>query len=172
MERLVKAGDRTTTGGCVMRGTSTQYEDGQALCRDGDMATCGNCKGAYPIYGTARTWLDEGKPMVLDLDHVGCPCRKNRVLASGRMSLFYGMDRDVSVTAVSTPNPPAAPAFDERFVLRDQTTGEPLLGVAYRLVSSRTGAVLASGVTDSEGATVRLITDAATGLKLEIAEDQ
>ncbi|MEX3933210.1 PAAR domain-containing protein [Paraburkholderia phymatum] len=169
MERLVKAGDRTTTGGRVMSGTSSQYEEGEALCCDGDMATCGNCKGVYPIFGTARTWLDEGRSMVLDLDQVGCPCRKNRVLASGGMSMFYSKDRNVSVTPVSTPNPAAAPAYDEQFVLRDPATGEPLQGVAYRIVS-RTGAVLASGVTDSKGATARVTTNGADALKFELSE--
>ncbi|SIT46933.1 conserved hypothetical protein [Paraburkholderia piptadeniae] len=170
MERLVKAGDRTTTGGRVMSGTSSQYEDGEALCCDGDMATCGNCKGVYPIFGTARTWLDEGRSMVLDLDHVGCPCRKNRVLASGRMSMFYSTGHNASVMPVSTPNPAAAPACDEQFVLRDSITSEPLQGVAYRIVS-RTEAVLASGVTDSNGATVRVATDTAASLSLEVTEN-
>jgi len=63
--RLVAKGDMTTTKGRVMGGSSTWYADnGQALALYHDLATCGNCKGLFPILGSARDWMENGKPMV------------------------------------------------------------------------------------------------------------
>ncbi|MGZ2746994.1 PAAR domain-containing protein [Burkholderia stagnalis] len=68
-ERLVVKGCRTTTGGYVVSGSSTQYDEhGNTMARDGDQATCGNCKGLFQIRGSANTWLDGGKAMVKDGD--------------------------------------------------------------------------------------------------------
>ncbi|WP_431819355.1 PAAR domain-containing protein [Burkholderia sp. F1] len=85
-EQLVVKGDRTTTGGNVMSRSSTQFdEQGRRLARDGDEATCGNCKELFPIRGGADTWLDDGKAMVKDWGWVLCPCRAfHDVLLFGR----------------------------------------------------------------------------------------
>ncbi|WP_415867951.1 PAAR domain-containing protein [Burkholderia ubonensis] len=75
-EQLVVKGDRTTTGGNVMGGSSIQFdEQGRRLARDRDEARCGNCKGLFPIHGGADTWLDDGKAMFKDWGWVLCPRR-------------------------------------------------------------------------------------------------
>lgn len=90
MTRLALKEDHTSTGGRVLGGSSNFYaEDGRPLALDGDKATCGNCKGLWPILGSAHDWMDEGRSMVKDLDPVHCPCGKNRVFASGSSPFDY-----------------------------------------------------------------------------------
>lgn len=90
MPRLALKEDHTTTGGRVLGGSSDFYaEDGRPFALDGDKATCGNCKGLWPILGSAHDWMDKDCSMVKDLDPVHCPCGKNRVFASGSSPFDY-----------------------------------------------------------------------------------
>ncbi|WP_109482905.1 PAAR domain-containing protein [Paraburkholderia sp. C35] len=111
--RLVAKGDMTTTRGRVMEGSSTWYADnGQTLARYHDLATCGNCKGLFPILGTARDWMDDGRPLVKHMDRVLCPCRNNRVVASGSSPFVYTSESKAA-TAQSVSSRPIT-AFDEQ----------------------------------------------------------
>jgi hypothetical protein len=89
---LVAKGAHTSTGGRVLSGSSTQYDDeGRSLAVDLDYATCGTCGvGPFRIYGSVSDWTDEGRNMVKDLDPVNCPCGKNRVFAEYRIFDRYG----------------------------------------------------------------------------------
>ena len=66
--------------------------------RKGNRATCGTCKGAWGIYGTASNWMDDGFPMVKDRDHVLCPCGKTVVFAYGGSNAFYSESREKATT--------------------------------------------------------------------------
>ena len=83
-DRLVADGDRTTTGGEVIGRSDFYNEQGRMYARKENHATCGNCKGGWPIYGTASNWMDDGSPYVKDLDRVLCPCGRNFVLPQVR----------------------------------------------------------------------------------------
>ncbi|KVN34595.1 hypothetical protein WJ63_03465 [Burkholderia pyrrocinia] len=115
-DRLVAKGALTTTGGRVVSGTSTQYDErGQTLARDGDRATCGNCKGVFSIHGSALAWLDDGKPMVKDGDWVICPCRQNRVIAPGSSTFYYSEGGAKAATTTSPASvSDSAQSFDEQ----------------------------------------------------------
>ncbi|WP_415913632.1 PAAR domain-containing protein [Paraburkholderia sp. J63] len=78
-DRLVADGDRTSTGGVVFAYSDFLNEEGNAYARKENKATCGNCQGAWPIYGTASDWMDDGEPYVKDGDRALCPCGKNFV---------------------------------------------------------------------------------------------
>ncbi|PCE23450.1 hypothetical protein BWP39_27615 [Paraburkholderia acidicola] len=90
MDRLVVKGDRTSTGGWVIGASSMMFDGSKQVATKGDHATCGKCKGSFPIHGTANTWLDGGTPMVKDRDRVLCPCGHNCVLASSATTSFIG----------------------------------------------------------------------------------
>ncbi|RFU45341.1 PAAR domain-containing protein [Paraburkholderia sp. DHOC27] len=79
-------GDRTSTRGQVLSGSSTQYvEEGRPLAVDLDWASRGECRdGPWRILGSVTDWTDEGRKMGKDLDLVACACRKNFVLAGRR----------------------------------------------------------------------------------------
>ncbi|WP_071767740.1 PAAR domain-containing protein [Burkholderia ubonensis] len=174
-EQLVVKGAPTTTGGCVVGGSSTQFdEQGQPFARDGDEATCGNCKGLFPIRGGADTWLDDGKAMVKDWDWVLCPCRRNRVRATPSTTFFYseggraqtetqiGLPRNVSLLPIDE-------AFDELFHLVDVNTGRPLANIRYRIATATGGSF--TGVTDADGHTQRIVTAGREALNIEIHVD-
>lgn len=161
LDRLVADGDRTTTGGEVI-GRSNQYnEAGKMYARKENHATCGNCKGGWPICGTAGDWMDDGYPMVKDLDWVMCPCGKNRVLAAGSSNAFYSESKGEAATVP----PPKALAYDQQYRLMGGD-GQPLANVRYRIVTND-GQVL-SGATNSAGQTERIITQGSSGLQLQL----
>lgn len=168
--RLVAKGDLTTTQGRVLGGSSSWYaSDGRTLARRHDLATCGICKGAFPILGTADTWLDGGLPTVKHLDRVLCPCGKNRVLSGNWEFLFTGGGAPSSdgVTKASfVSGPLATPIFDEGFQLTDADTGLPLPNQAYRLISE--SGVVIEGATDDSGRTQRIRTERAEHFTLQV----
>ncbi|MGU7774935.1 PAAR domain-containing protein [Burkholderia sp. MR1-5-21] len=165
-------GDRTTTGGYVMGGSSTQFdEQGRRFAVYHDEATCGTCKGLFPIFGTADTWLDDGKAMVKHMDLVLCPCRSNHVLANPSTTFFYsdegGARGDMQVglpqNVSSLPNDEV---FDERFQFVDTNTARPLANIRYRIRTATGGSF--TGVTDADGLTQRIVTMSREELDIEI----
>lgn len=160
-DRLVADGDRTSTGGEVFGYSDFFNEQGKAYARKENKATCGSCKGAWPIYGTASDWMDGGDAYVKDGDRVLCPCGKNIVFASPSSSVSYSESKG---DATATPTP-QAPNYNQQYTLKD-SDGRALANVRYRV---RSGArVLSSGVTDSRGRTERINTEAAQRVILEI----
>ncbi|SAL38072.1 PAAR repeat-containing protein [Caballeronia peredens] len=152
-DRLVAKGDWTTTRGRVLGGSSSFYaENGQTLTRRTDLATCGKCKGAFPIYGTADTILDEGQPLVRHMDRVLCPCRQNFVL-SGHPE-FLIREGDARSTSDSLANEQtAAPGnndvkYTSWFYVRDSVTGAPLLDQSFIVYVD---GIKQLGKTDSNG---------------------
>ncbi|QGZ62213.1 PAAR domain-containing protein [Paraburkholderia acidisoli] len=160
-ERLVADGDRTSTGGVVFGDSDFFNEEGKAYARKENKATCGNCKGLWAIYGTADNWTDVGEPYVKDGDRVLCPCGKNFVSAAFSSDAWYSDDKG---NAKDSPAPQAL-IYDQHYTLRD-SDGQPIANLAYRMQIG--GEVVASGVTDSEGRTVRISTEAARRVELEI----
>lgn len=129
----VRDGDRTTTGGIVI-GTSTRIADHwKKVALDGDVATCGNCKGTHRIFGTGKGISDMGRNVVVDGDSVLCPCGKNRVLVGSNPGYFLNSDDGSasasSVSIASTSNESAVlRTYDRHFQLLDQDGG-PVAGV-------------------------------------------
>ncbi|WP_233886685.1 PAAR domain-containing protein [Paraburkholderia flagellata] len=97
-DRLVADYDRTTTGGVLIGRSNYFNEEGKMYARKESHATCGNCKGGWPIYGTTGDWMDEGFPLAKDMDGVLCPCGKNFVLAAGNSNAFYSESKDKAQT--------------------------------------------------------------------------
>lgn len=58
--------------------------------------------------------------------------------------------------------------YNEAFKVRNEETGESLAGVHYRIEGPE--GVLASGITDAEGQTVRVHTSKPTEIKLIIVD--
>ncbi|WP_175991760.1 PAAR domain-containing protein [Burkholderia stagnalis] len=174
-EQLVVKGSRTTTGGYVMSGSSAQYDEhGNTMARDGDQATCGNCKGVFSIHGSANAWLDGGKAMVKDWDWVLCPCRQNRVRASPSTTFYYstggGGQATTQTAKQSVVESVPAAVHDEQFALHDADSGQPLANIHYRIRTS-SGRIF-NGVTDATGHTQRITTTDAESLYLHIVRNE
>lgn len=154
-DRLVADGDCTTTGGAVIGRSDFYNEEGKMYARKENKATCGNCKGAWPIHGTANNWMDNGLPYVKHMDRVLCPCENNFVLASGSSNSGYS-DGKEKVQMEKPIMPPDTGVYDEQFILTD-ATGNALADTWYT-VRLPSGGFL-HGVTDSSGKTERCRTD-------------
>jgi uncharacterized Zn-binding protein involved in type VI secretion len=169
---LVRHGDRTTTGGVVIALSSTMFDDGKHIALHGDEATCGNCKGAFKIFGTGDGVSENNRVAVVHGDKVLCPCGKNRVIAGGDAGCWMTREsgqtraRGSAVQAGALAVRPESARYDEQFTLTDHA-GQLLGGVRYRVRSGST--IIASGVTDSQGRTRRISTDDPQRLSLEVA---
>lgn len=149
---LVRHGDRTTTRGFVMAFSSTIHDDGKKIALSGDKATCGNCKGAYPIYGTAEGVSEGGRVAVVHGDKVLCPCGSNRVIADSDAGCHLERQSEASLasrancgSAVAVPSTNAN--FDEQ--VRSITARAVLNGYPY-FIETGDGRSF-SGRTDANG---------------------
>jgi uncharacterized Zn-binding protein involved in type VI secretion len=112
-------GDSTTTRGVVIARSSTIFDESRHVALHGDRATCGNCKGSYPIYGSGEGMSEQGRKVVVEGDLVMCPCGENRVLRGSNPGIFLHSDSDTSDTTKSgsahvADSLSSATAFDEQ----------------------------------------------------------
>jgi uncharacterized Zn-binding protein involved in type VI secretion len=165
---VVKFGDPTTTGGKVLALRANIHDNGKKLALDGEHATCGNCKGSWPMFGTGDKMRDHGTPVVIHGDHVLCPCGKNRVIASEDARCFVHKHSGASNTTTQTDSarkPAHAAQYDEQFTLLDEAR-RPLANVRYRIVAG--GKLLITGTTNANGKTERVATHRASTLTLQL----
>jgi uncharacterized Zn-binding protein involved in type VI secretion len=130
-DRLAAKGDATTTGGHILNGSSTFYnEKGQPFALKYDLATCGKCDGTFPIYGTVNDCYENGKPMVKHRDPVMCPCGNNYVFASLASTVFI-MSGGASTTVAPSASPVNAATHWITFSLNDLGNHEGLECIAH-----------------------------------------
>ena len=135
MERLALKDDWTSTGGRVIGGSSNWFaEGGRPFALADDKASCGNCKGAWPIAGNVQDCMDNGRAMVKDLARVFCPCGKNFVYASGNSPFFWSGGGGRETTQAIT-SPQTDDEFEHYFEIVDAMSGAPIEGMAYTLIS-------------------------------------
>lgn len=164
----VRNGDTTTTGGKAIALTAGLYDNGKRLALDGEHATCGNCKGSWPIVGTGYRMSYQGTPVAIDDDEVLCPCGKNRLIAGQNAQCFVVKetgDAGAATTSDSIRTPPQTARYDEQFTLRDEAQ-RPLANVRYRIVVD--GERLISGTTNAKGQTGRVVSSRAANLKFQV----
>jgi hypothetical protein len=136
MGRLALKEDLTSTGGRVLGGSSSWFaEDGRPFALAEDKATCGNCKGLWPIIGSARDCMEDGRAMVKDLDPVHCPCRQNFIYASGNSPFLWSEGGGTTeIVQLSTPVQ-TDDELEHYFEIVDATNGVPIEGMTYKLLS-------------------------------------
>ncbi|WP_311771960.1 PAAR domain-containing protein [Burkholderia sp. Bp9031] len=175
--RAIRNGDATTTGGIVIAGTASIFVNNKHIALDGDKATCGNCEGTFPIAGSATSVVGRGRAVAVEGDAVLCPCGQNHLVAGSDCTFFIGGGGGHCSAnpfprysgLAPTRYAPASDIHDDQFVIRDVRTKQPLSNVRY-WIKDRSGNVLASGVSDRRGCTVRVRTDCAQTLTL-VVED-
>lgn len=128
---FIVMGDRTSHGGVVMSGDPTWTVDGQPIARIGDKVSCPRCKRVATIISSRfPTIMDNGQPVVYDQDVTDC----GAILYSRHNNHAGWGSPDEDGVPSEPPQqtaPRQAPRFQEHFVLRNNTTGEPLAGVPY-----------------------------------------
>jgi hypothetical protein len=138
----VRDGDPTTTGGIVTASsTSIRDKGGKKVALDGDEASCGNCEGTYKIFGTGKGLSRKARNVVVDDDQVLCPCGKNRVIVGDNPGIFLKAASSAGATAggqTGDASGARSAVYDELehyFEIVDATTGTPIEGMAYKLLS-------------------------------------
>ncbi|SED99955.1 PAAR domain-containing protein [Paraburkholderia caballeronis] len=164
---VVRDSDATTTGGRVIALKAMIHDKGKKLALDGEHATCGNCKGSWPMHGTGDKMRNRGTRVVLDNDPVLCPCGKNRVIAASDAKCFVHKNTNTehSTVAKSPSRVEQTAPYDEQFTLVDDAR-RPLAAVRYRIVVD--GERVITGTTNAGGQTERVITRSASSLKLQV----
>jgi uncharacterized Zn-binding protein involved in type VI secretion len=69
---VIRLGDATSHGGKVVQVASPMKVDGIRIARVGDMTTCPQCKGTFPIVEGEPTYLDDNIPVALDGHKTAC----------------------------------------------------------------------------------------------------
>ncbi|WP_244100033.1 PAAR domain-containing protein [Burkholderia anthina] len=149
------------------------FSEGKHVALNGDEATCGNCDGLFKIVGSAARMTWNGRSVVLEGDSVLCPCGMNMVIAGNDCTIFYddpGCATGVGTRLSNAISQAVAPMIhDDQFVIRDKRTKQPLSNLQY-WIKDRSGNVLASGLSDEWGCTLRVSTKSAQTLKLVIGD--
>lgn len=149
-------GDRTSHGGVVVSGDPARVVDGQPIARVGDMVTCPRCKCVASIV-TSRfpVALGHGNPVAYDGDMTSCGAtlysrhNDHAGWGDGPGPAAAAADALLPPAVESPPKPPLR--FQEHFILKNNETGEPLVGVPYT-IKTGDGKVF-EGETDGEGRT-------------------
>jgi uncharacterized Zn-binding protein involved in type VI secretion len=159
MKAIARVGDGTSTGGSIISSSATSRDNGKQWALNGSHATCGQCKGSFPIYGTAHDTTDDGKAAVLHLDRVLCPCGENRVIAGPDAGCFVEVVDNPSVNNSQATQEQhrstsdQQPTHSQRIFVWDSSTRQPL---ANRSWIAEVDGARTSGVTDDSGcATIR-----------------
>jgi len=171
---IVRHGDPTTTGGNVAAYSSTMHDNNKKLALHGDEATCGNCDGLWNIVGTGEGMGENGRLVVINGDHVACPCGSNRVIAGEDAGCFIHVLHDRENTdavdgAKVTRRSADQSAFDQSFVLRDEKTQKPLAGVLYMIVTE--DGTSYEDRTDTQGRTISVCGNQANTATIHVIEE-
>ena len=163
MVQLIKHGDTTTTRGVVIAVASRMFDKGRRLALNGEEATCGTCKGAFEIVGTATHVRDRGRALVQHGDQVMCPCGKNRVMADSNMHYHNeGSAARPLATPVGSAAAIGAAVGAIGFAPSTDLSGPQTHALSFRFTDSATGAPLAGQpvLITADGQSIHHVTDA------------
>ncbi|RQR60332.1 hypothetical protein DIE18_15365 [Burkholderia sp. Bp9125] len=140
---------------------------------------CTACKQEGFIAPKGPRWPGtgpNGKPWALSGDINVCGCNPPPVFYAERgMTMTFTSEEVARLTGkidsgVASVRGSTA-AHDQQFVIRHKQSRQPVASVRYWITNYR-GDVLASGITDTRGYTVRVITPRSESVKLEISEEE
>lgn len=152
LRALACIGDKTTYGE-VLSASATWFEGNKPIVQSGDLARCSQCKGAFPIIGTAHDWSEQ-QPYVAMGDKVACGCSDHVVYASATQYTTVASNSEHTFSQTSTFDNSAPPpihiakSFAQSFAITDSHTGMPL---ANRTYIAMVDGLRKVGVTDSKG---------------------
>ncbi|ATQ74707.1 hypothetical protein CR152_09355 [Massilia violaceinigra] len=164
----ITLGATTTAGGRVMSASGSGCINGVPIALEGDLVACPACKatGRILCVGPRIPEMSDGKHVALENDLCTCRCSpppkllpvqimRSQVLKDTGRALSNTNDSDPSYPSRGTPR---GPSFNERFVLLDEETGDPLVHKEYAVV--RASGQLEFGTSDRYGYTHLLSTTA------------
>jgi uncharacterized Zn-binding protein involved in type VI secretion len=145
---VARVGDTGSHGGAITTGSNTVFVNDKPMARVGDTYACPK-HGPNPIVTGAPSVFGQRQLVA----HVGSKTACGAIITSGSPDTFVdapvsGNSEDVACIGSGD--------FSEQFRLVDESTGEPVIGVAYR-IRTQSGLVH-EGKTDDDGKTVRVYT--------------
>lgn len=150
---LIVVGDRTDHGGTVIEGSATSDAAGRPIARVGDKVTCprrGHGSVSTIVSGDPSLIID-GAPVARHGDKCACGAT---LLSSQVVTHVDSGSQGQDSRRPPVDNGDTAQAdirFDQRFLIIDHQTKQPLTGVPYRLTLPDGALVL--GKTDESGLT-------------------
>jgi hypothetical protein len=181
MHRIAVVGDKLSNDGeiCDYKGMMFTLGAGHQAALINGAAYCPVCKttGYIAKEGGPRRMTIGASEIALENDVVICGCPDHpRIFARLAGEAWHDDLAETlgivgSRTTASGGTAMAASlvsVFDEAYVLRDRASGEPLANVSYRLTSD--GGTMVEGVTDAAGRMLRIKTNAAQRIIVEIGD--
>ena len=184
MQALIVQGDRSSHGGVVLGGSPFTKSDGQPVARVGDMVSCPQCKGVFPIVEGHAQLRDRGAPIAYHGCKTACGASliSSQTLVSaeppwggaasahaGAVGARTGSIGDGLAAAYAHQAPWAADGpYRGRFRLVDHDSGEPIPGRQVQITVSDGDSIL--DLTDDEGYTSWIERDTAQTLALHLVD--
>ncbi|NIA00105.1 PAAR domain-containing protein [Massilia sp. CCM 8734] len=161
----ITLGATTSAGGRVVSASGSGCINGVPIALEGDLVACPACKatGRIMCIGPRIPEMSDGKHVALENDLCNCRCSplpKLQPVQMMRSQVLKDTGRALS-NSDSLPSRAAreaarGPSFNERFVLLDEETGDPLVHKEYAVV--RASGQLEFGTSDRNGYTHLLST--------------
>jgi uncharacterized Zn-binding protein involved in type VI secretion len=148
---VIRIGDKTNHGGDVISTSSGTVVMGKEAALADDMTDCPTCKGKFSIKPDGKGARHQGRPYAYHGDLTECGAQLITSLTDASLS---GGSSHQNTDGLDNP------AFDDRFVLLDTHTGEPLAFTEYAI--ERENGRLEHGITNENGQTHLLSATAAS----------
>lgn len=160
----ITLGASTTAGGKVISASSHGSINGVPIALEDDMIACKGCKGAGKIVCAGpripETW--NGRQVALENDLCACGCTPPPRLLTDQYLRYQTLADEEASNDSAAVSPSAGTAatslrkmvgnlFDDKYVLLDDATGEPLPNTDYAIV--RASGRVEFGTTDDSGHT-------------------
>jgi len=166
---VIKLYDKSTSGAFVVQGAELGTHHGTPIATVGSPIYCPACKsdGHIVATGPRHPLSIGGKEVALENDWGLCKCRPPpRMIASqGTMSQSFTSE-ELAAQGYTPTGVPFLRHYDEGIRLRDSNTLRPIANVPYRIKDG--SQILTTGVTDANGRIVRVVTDKASNIVIEI----
>ena len=164
MKAFITKGCFTDHGGKIDQGDDSWIVEGKAVHLEGMTHYCPKCNIISKAIASERGFiLVNGRNVIVAGDISTCGARYMKISdlivrdkGSGLLNNLHNITNKLK--------------FDECVQLIDQDDGTPLVNVSYYLKNSKTGNILAKGVTDQKGYTERLYTEKSEEIDIYIGE--
>lgn len=165
---IIRLGDKTSHGGIVLEGSPSDICMGKPIAFIGHKVQCPKCKGVFPIVEGAPTTTFYGKGVALAgmrtacgavliasqlTDTVECgggETAPNRAAKSPSAAVSNSATA-ASIVDTSANTKSTDRQFDDKFILQDAETGEPISYAEYAI--RRESGAIEHGTSDAEGHT-------------------
>jgi uncharacterized Zn-binding protein involved in type VI secretion len=159
MRAVICKGDRTSHGGRVLEGNPNVTTGGRPIAQLGHATICPLCKGKYPIVEGVANHTYGGKPTAVEGMHTACGAtliasQREMVIDAGGVGVGGSSDTAVTSSHGQVAAAESAEVFSGAFRAVDESTGNPIAGLPYRIELSD-GRTL-HGKTDADGYTERV----------------